>query len=102
MHRGEVWDARLPRGGDHPVVIVSRDVAIPVLSSVVCVVVTSTIRGHRAEVQLNRDEGLAHSSAANCDNVVTISKEDLRSRRGALGPVRLAELDDALRLALDL
>ena len=102
MHRGEVWDARLPSGGDHPVVIVTRDVAIPVLTSVVGVVVSSTIRGHRAEVELNADEGLTHACAANCDNMVTVRKRHLRTRLGTLGPAKLRQLDVALRLALDL
>ncbi len=102
MHRGEVWDADIPAVGRHPAVIVTRDAAIPVLSSLVCVLVTSTIRGHAAEVELDAGEGLDHPSAANCDNLLTLTKADLVRRRGSLGPVRLALLDDALRVALGL
>ena len=40
--------------------------------------------------------------AANCDNVVTVRKRHLRTRLGTLGPAKLRQLDDALRLALDL
>lgn len=102
MHRGDVWDADVPGTGPHPVVIVTRDTAIPVLRSVVCATVSSTIRGHRAELEVNSDEGLDHPSAVNCDNLVTVSKTRLTRRRGALGPTRLRMLDAALRLALDL
>jgi mRNA interferase MazF len=101
MHRGEVWDADLPEGR-HPVVIVSRESALSILRSVVCVAVSSTHRGHLAEVELNADEGLDHASAANCDNLLTVGLARLVRRRGHLGPAKLRQLDDALRLALDL
>lgn len=48
MHRGEVWDADLPEIGFHPVVIVSRESAIPVLRSLVCALVTASVHGHLA------------------------------------------------------
>jgi mRNA interferase MazF len=102
MHRGEVWDADLPTIGRHPVVIVSCEAAIPVLRSIVCALVTSSIHGHVAEVQLNAEEGLDHQSAASCDNLLTVRTDILRRRRGVLGPVRLAQLDAALRIALGL
>ena len=51
--RGEVWDADL---GPivRPVVVATRETAIPVLSRLTCVVVTSTVRGHVAEVGFSR------------------------------------------------
>lgn len=100
--RGDIVDADIPGAGGHPVVIVSRDTAIPVLSSLVCVLVTSTFHGHIAEVELGRDEGLDHDCAANCDNVFTLSKSILSGPRGTLGPAKLAELDAALSIALGL
>lgn len=102
MHRGEVWDGELPGVGRHPFVVVSRERALPLLTAVVCVMVTTTARGHVAEVPIGADEGLDHDSAANCDNLCTVAVRDLRRRRGALGPVKLAQLDRALRIALDL
>lgn len=103
MHRGDVWAADLPAPfGRRPVVVLTRDTAIPVLGSVVGAVVTSTVRGHVAEVQVNADEGLRHLSAVNCDNLVTVDKARLVRRLGALGPVKIQQLDDALRLALGL
>jgi mRNA interferase MazF len=102
MHRGEVWDADIPRVGRHPVVVVSRESALPVLRSVVCVTVSSTHHGHVAEVELNADEGLDHASAANCDDLLGVRREWFVRRRGHVGPAKLRQLDDALRLALDL
>ncbi len=102
IHRGDIFEADLPGVGDHPVVVVTRDVAIPVLSAVTVVLVTSTIRGHRAEVPLGREQGLDHESVANCDQVFTLSKGRLGTRRGQLGPAATAQINAALMLALEL
>ncbi len=102
ISRGEIWDADIPGVGRHPVVIASRDSALPILSSVVCVLVTSSFRGHVAEVEVGLHEGLDGRSAANCDNLFTLPKRVLTRRRGALGSAKLAELDRALMVSLGL
>lgn len=83
-------------------VIATRGTAIPLLSSVVCVLVTSTFHGHVAEVEVGPEEGLDRSSAANCDNLFTLPKRVLGRQRGQLGPAKLVELDRALMVALGL
>lgn len=102
MQRGDIWDAEIPGAGRHPVVIATRDIAIPLLTHVVCVLVTSTYHGHVAEVEVGTDEGLNHSSAVNCDNIFTLPKQVLVKRRGALGPVEISKFDAALSVALGL
>ena len=102
MHRGEVWDAEVPTAGRRPVVVISRESALPVLSTINCVLVSTTHHGHLAEVELNQDEGLRHACAANCDNITSVDRSWFHRRLGHLGPVKLRELDAALRLALDL
>lgn len=92
----------MPGAGVHPVVIVTRDTAIPVLSSLVCVLITSTFHGHIAEVSVGQPQGLDHDSAANCDNVFTLPVQVLTRRRGHLEPAKLSELDAALTIALGL
>ena len=52
--RGEVWEADIPGVGRHPVVVATRDSALPLLGSVVCVLVTNRFRGHVAEIGLAR------------------------------------------------
>jgi mRNA-degrading endonuclease toxin of MazEF toxin-antitoxin module len=84
------------------VVVVTRETAIPVLPSLLCVLVTSAYHDHVAEVSLGRQHGLAHDSAANCDNIFTLPRQVLTRRRGHLGPAKLAELDAALMIALGL
>lgn len=102
ISRGDVWDAEIPGVGTHPVVVVTRDTAIPLLTTLVCVLVTSTFHGHVAEVAVGDEVGLERDSAANCDNLFTLPKRVLVRRRGALGPVKLRELDRALSIALGL
>jgi len=100
ISRGDVWDAAIPGVGTHPVVVATRDSAIPMLSTLVCVLVTSTFHGHVAEVEVGRDEGLDHDSALNCDNLFTLPKSVLIRRRGRLGLSKLQQFDRALIIAL--
>ncbi len=99
--RGAVCVADIPDVGRHPVMVVTRDTAVPVLTSVVCVLVTTKIRGHVAEVRLGQEEGLQQESVANCDNLFTLPKSILRPV-GRLGPAKQAELNGALAIALGL
>jgi mRNA interferase MazF len=82
--------------------VVTRDRAIPLLSNVTVVAVTSTVRGLPTEVPLGAAHGVSHDCVANCDTVYTIPKDVLDHRRGALGPEERRALDDALRIALEL
>jgi mRNA interferase MazF len=102
IQRGDIWDADIPGVGIHPLVVVTRDTAIPVLSSLVCVLVTSSFHGHVAEVSIGEQQGLDHDSAANCDNLFTLPRRVLTRRRGRLDATKLAELDAALTIALGL
>jgi mRNA interferase MazF len=101
VNRGDVYDADLSVGL-HPVVVVTRNSAIPVLRNVCVAVVTSTIRGAPTEVPVGRGEGLNRDSVVNCDDLVTTSKSVLGRRRGSLGPEATRRLDNALRIALGL
>jgi mRNA interferase MazF len=99
--RGDVCIADIPGVGRHPVVVVTRDTALPVLTSVVCVLVTTKVRRHVAEVEVGQDEGLEEEGAANCDNLFTLPKSTLH-RVGHLGPAKVHELNGALAIALGL
>jgi mRNA interferase MazF len=101
IERGEVWDADLGPVV-RPVVIATRETAIPVLTRLSCVVVTSTVRGHVAEVELARSHGVREPSVANCDWLINVAKDRLVRRRGSLDPYTLRRLNAALVLALGL
>lgn len=103
IHRGGVYDVEFPRAGPHPGVVLTREEAIPVLASVTVALITSTRRGHPAEVSL--DEAgldLRAGSVINCDDIATLPKRMLGRSRGHLGSTHLHDLDRALGIALGL
>ncbi|MBA2419828.1 MAG: type II toxin-antitoxin system PemK/MazF family toxin [Thermoleophilaceae bacterium] len=102
MNRGEVWDVDWPGVGRHPVVIVTRQVAIPLLTNVTVALVTSTVRDLPAEVLLDERHGLDCESVVNCDNLLTVPKTSMALRRGSLGVGELEALAEALAIALEL
>jgi mRNA interferase MazF len=83
-------------------VVLTRDVAIPHVSGIVCAIVTSTIRGLPSEVLVGTGSGLDHDSVVNCDNIYTLRRERLTRKRGELGPELVLSLDAALSVALGL
>jgi mRNA-degrading endonuclease toxin of MazEF toxin-antitoxin module len=99
--RGDVWDVNL---GPviRPVVVITRETAIPVLSRLNCVAVTSTVRGHVAEVPLSGEHGLDEPSVASCDWVINVAKDRFVRHRGELDPFTTRRLNAALVLALGL
>lgn len=101
MKRGDVWWAKLPApAGRRPVVLVSRDAAYAVRTSVTVVEVSTTIRGIGSEVPLGARDGLPRKCVANADNVVTIPKTWLDERIAALSAEKVVLLDAALRFSL--
>ena len=100
MNRGDVWDARLPDGQHRPVVLLTRDEAIPVLVRVTVAPVTRTIRGIPSEVPVGLPEGLSDESVVSCDNILTIPRSMLERRRGELGAEAIRRLDSAIMTAL--
>jgi mRNA interferase MazF len=103
MRRGEVWWARLALpAGRRPVVLVSRDIAYLVKSSVTIAEVSTVVRAVPSEVALGKRDGMPRPCVVNTDNLVTIEKTLLESRIVSLSATKLEQLDDALRFSLGL
>ncbi|MDP7724205.1 type II toxin-antitoxin system PemK/MazF family toxin [Mycobacterium sp. TY814] len=113
--RGEIWQVDLnpTRGSEAnkvgPAVVVSNDRANAIASrlgrGVVTVVpVTSNVTAvYPFQVLLAGDAmGLAVDSKAQAEQVRFVAAERLRRRLGRVSGAELAQLDDALRLHLDL
>jgi mRNA interferase MazF len=102
--RGEVWDARLPAIGVHPVVILTINPMIVRLSSITVVVVTGTAGPAPTHIALGADAGLTRYdvSYANATDLHSIDRSRLRRRRGRLHPAELQRLEDAVRTYLGL
>ncbi|MGO8759099.1 MAG: type II toxin-antitoxin system PemK/MazF family toxin [Terracidiphilus sp.] len=85
---------------ERPVVVLTRNSAIPYLATVTVAPITSTIRGVPSEVVLNDEDGMKAPCAVNLHNAVTIGKERLGKRVAQLQPARMNEICAALRFAL--
>jgi mRNA interferase MazF len=103
MRRGEVWWAELAKPiGKRPVLLLSRDAAYSVRTSVTVAIITRTIRDIPVEVPLSPDEGLPAKCVVNLDEIITIPKSRLAERITMLTSVKMAEVNQAISFALDL
>ena len=103
MKRGEVWWARLALpAGRRPVVLVSRDAAYLVRSSITIAEVSTVIRSIPSEIALGKREGMRRPCVINTDNLATIPKTLLESHIVSLTAAKLEQLDEALRFSLGL
>jgi mRNA interferase MazF len=100
--RGEVWWCELPRVGRRPVVVLSRDVAIPRLRRALVAPCTTTIRGLASEVVVEpSSDPIPLRSAVNLDSVESVSVAVLVERLGRLGDERMHAVCQALDVATD-
>lgn len=100
--RGEVWWCELPGISRRPVVVLSRDAAIPRLRRALIAPCTTTIRGLASEVLLEPgDDPIPLQSAVNLDSVESVSVGTLTERLGRLGDGRMQEVCAALAVAVD-
>lgn len=100
--RGELWWCELPDIGRRPVVVLSRDAAIPRLRRALVAPCTTTIRALLSEVILEPDEDpVPRRSAVNLDSVESVSIAVLVARLGRLSDSRMREICGALSVAVD-
>ncbi len=100
--RGEVWWCEPPLVGRRPVVVLSRDVAIPKLHRALVAPCTTTIRGLASEVALQPgDDPVPRPSVVNLDSVESVSTALLIERLGRLSDSRMREICAALEVATD-
>lgn len=100
--RGEVWWCELPEIGRRPVLVLSRDAAIPRLRRALVAPCTTTIRGLPSEVVLEPDaDPVPRRCVANLDAVESVSLAVLVERLGRVADGRMAEVCGALAVAVD-
>ncbi len=99
--RGEVWWCELPVAGRRPVVVLSRDAAIPRLRRTLVGPCTTTIRGIPSEVLLEPgDDPVPRTSVVNLDSVESVSLATLVERLGRLSDKRMLQICKALEIAV--
>jgi mRNA interferase MazF len=112
MQRGEIWWAELPEpsgaapGYRRPVLLIQADAFTQsLIATVVAVVITSNLRVAAApgNVLLRASEsGLSKDSVINVSQIITLDKLALDERIGHVTARTLEQVEDGLRLVLDL
>jgi mRNA interferase MazF len=90
--RGEVAWLELEQEGRRPVVVLTRDEAIPQLRNIVVALVTRTIRGIDTEVQIGPADGMPVECAISLDNLRTVPRSLLTEPITRLGAARMDEI----------
>jgi mRNA interferase MazF len=100
--RGELWWCEPPEIGRRPVVVLSRDAAIPRLRRALVAPCTTTIRGLPSEVVLEPGEDpVDRRSAVSLDSVESVSLGVLVLRLGRLSDTRMRQICAALDVAVE-
>ncbi|HET9228000.1 MAG TPA: type II toxin-antitoxin system PemK/MazF family toxin [Thermoanaerobaculia bacterium] len=100
VNRGEIWLYTFkPPDKRRPVLVLTRQEVIGLLSTVMVAPITSAIRGAPSEVVVGVEEGLKGPSAVNLDHVQTVEQRQLSQFVGSLGREKMAAVCRALAIA---
>jgi len=84
-----------------PVLILTRNSAIPFLTSITVAPITTTIRGIPSEVLLTRqDDGMYEDCVVNTDNIQTIKKANLDEFIASLSEEKMRAVRAAIEFSL--
>jgi len=107
--RGDVWlvnwnPARgSEQAGKRPALIIQNDVGNEYASTTFVAALSTTIRSYPMNVLLEPPEGgLTEPSIVKTSQILTVSKERLEKKLGAITPEKMQEVNQALRLSLAL
>jgi mRNA interferase MazF len=96
----EVWWAEMP-DKRRPVLVLTREAAIPVLRTVLVAPITRKRRDIPTEVTLDVDDGMPSPCAVALDNCTVANKAYLVERLTRLSAARMAAVCQALGVATD-
>ncbi len=100
--RGELWWCELPEIGRRPVVVLSRNAAIPRLRRTVVAPCTTTVRGLASEVVLEPGEDpVPRRCSVNLDSLESVWLAVLVGRLGRLSDERMRQVCAALEVAVE-
>lgn len=101
MKQGDVyWYTFRAPDKRRPVLILTRNSAIPYLTGLTVAPITTTIRDIPTEVVLTPADGMPTDCAVNVDNIQTVRKAGLGSHITHLSPVLMREVRAAVEFAL--
>jgi len=84
------------------VLVLTREVVRPHLTTVTVAPITGTVRGLSTEVAVDASNGLSGRSVISCEHITTIPSGALGQRIGVLLDRQERALADAIRAAFDL
>jgi mRNA interferase MazF len=94
--RGEVRWLELQEEGRRPVLVLTRDEALPRLRNIVVALVTRTVRGIETEVKIGPADGMPVECAVSLDNLRTVPRSLLTEPITKLDPARMEAVCRAL------
>jgi mRNA interferase MazF len=89
-----------PAWGRRPVLVLTRQAAIPVLKQVTVASISSQIRGIPTEVVLDEQNGMARRRAVSLDNLGEVSQALLIDHLTTLDEGRMGKVCHALNIAV--
>lgn len=96
-----MWWSEHPDLGRRPVLVLSRNAALEVLSRPLVAPLTTTMRGIPTEVLVDRSDGMPRECAVSLDNVQPLARSLLVERIASLDPDRMSAVCHALSLATE-
>lgn len=103
MQHGEIWWGNITSPtGRRPVLLLSRDQAYKIRTSITIAPITRTIRNIPTEVELGSDDGMQTKCVVNVDNIMTVPKSALTTKITTLSQSKMKKVNEAIIFALDL
>jgi mRNA interferase MazF len=103
MKHGEIrWYKFSGPHKKRPVLILTRNSVLEYLGEVTVAPITSTIRDIPSEVFLSKADGMPRDCAVNCDHLQTVSKGKIGSLITSLPHMKMVDVGQAIRFALDI
>lgn len=99
VSRGDICWVQQPNAKTRPALVLTRDVAIPVMQQVIVAYLTTHIRGIPTEVRLDPTDGVPRESVVSMDNLGTVSQSLLSEPIANLSIPRMHEVCRALAIA---
>ncbi|MGE0789766.1 MAG: type II toxin-antitoxin system PemK/MazF family toxin [Sandaracinaceae bacterium] len=100
LRRGEIrWYTFKPPDKRRPVLVLTRDAVIDVLSEIIVAPITTTVRGIQTEVALGHEDDMPEACAINLDHVTLAKRHQFGERITTLDEERWAEVEQALLAA---
>jgi mRNA interferase MazF len=98
--RGEVWWLEPPDSKPRPALVLTREAVAHRAQRVTVADLTTNRRGLATEVDLDGDDGVPRPCVVTLDNVQTVRKAHLTRYITTLTPERMAQVCDAVKIAI--